>query len=221
MGQAAIARATRSSLNAQRSSADPPPRAGDDRRPRPGTLAIARSAWMMSGAAPSPCTRAGRITRCAFGWRRPRTLMMSLQRGAVERGDDADLSRKRRERPLAPGLEQPLRLELLLQLIECELQRAKAVRLHVLADDLVFPLGCVDAELSTRDHVQSVLRLEAEVAQRRPEHDRFDLCVAVLEGEIHVPRVPDAAIGDLPFDPHLSQLLLEQLRGSWTSAERR
>ena len=46
---------------------------------------------------------------------------------------------------LRAGVEQPFRLQLLLQLLERELQRAEAVRLHVLADDLVLALRLVDA----------------------------------------------------------------------------
>ncbi len=64
---------------------------------------------------------------------------------------------------LRAWLEQPLGLQLLLQLLERELQRADALRLQVLADDLVLALGVVDAEPAARDDVQAVLRLEPEV----------------------------------------------------------
>ena len=59
--------------------------------------------------------------------------------------------RQRRQRPLARRLEQPLGLQPLLQLLECELQRAEAVRLQVIADDLVLALRLVDAEPAARD----------------------------------------------------------------------
>ena len=65
-------------------------------------------------------------------------------RRAVERRDDADLARQRRQRPLARGVEQPFGLQPLLQLIERELQRAEPVRLEVLADQLIFALRLVD-----------------------------------------------------------------------------
>ena len=94
--------------------------------------------------APSPCTRTGRITRCALGCRRPRTLMMSLQRRAVERGDDADLAGQGGKRALARRGEEPLGLQLPLQLLERELQRAEALRLEVLAHELIFALRLVD-----------------------------------------------------------------------------
>ena len=47
-----------------------------------------------------------------------------------------------------------------LQLIEGELQRAKPVRLHALADDLIFALGLVDAQTAPHDDVQAVFGLE-------------------------------------------------------------
>ncbi len=65
-GQAAMARTTASSLNAQRSSSDPPPRPTMTTS-TPGTQATSVRARAMSAAAPSPCTRDGAITRCAFG----------------------------------------------------------------------------------------------------------------------------------------------------------
>ena len=85
-------------------------------------------------------------------------------RGAVERGDDADLAGKRRQRTLARLVEQSFGGQPLLQLIEGELQRAEAFRLEVLADDLVLALRVVDADAAARDDAQSVLRLETQAA---------------------------------------------------------
>ena len=56
-------------------------------------------------------------------------------------------------------VEQPFGLQPLLQLLERHLQRAEAVRLEVLADDLVFALRLVHAQLSARDHVHAVFGL--------------------------------------------------------------
>ena len=75
----------------------------------------------------------------------PQHLDDVADRRAVERRDDADLARQRRQRPLARRVEQPFGLQPLLQLIERELQRAETVRLEVLADELVFALRLVDA----------------------------------------------------------------------------
>ena len=112
---------------------------------------------------------------------------------------------------LRAGVEQPFGLQPLLQLLEGELQRAEPVRLEVLADELILALRLVDAEPAARDDVQAVLRLELQVADRRAEHHRLDLRAAVLEREVHVPGVPDAAVRDLALDPDVAEAGLEQV----------
>ncbi len=74
--EAATARTTASSLNGQRSSAEPPP------RPRMISSAqfrrfMRRRASTIWGAAPSPCTSTGQNTTRAAGQRRARTVRMS------------------------------------------------------------------------------------------------------------------------------------------------
>ena len=108
-------------------------------------------------------------------------------------------------------VEQALGGELLLQLFEGLLQGAEAFRLHVLAEDLVLALGIVDADLAARDDLQAVFRLELQVAQRRPEHHRLDLRCAVLQREVQVPGVPDTRVRNLALDPHVLQLVFEQV----------
>ena len=61
----------------------------------------------------------------------------------------------------------PFRLQAPLELIERELQRAEAVRLHVLADELVLALRLVHAQAAARDDVQAVLGLELQRRARR------------------------------------------------------
>ena len=70
------------------------------------------------------------------------------------------------KRALARRVEQSLGLQPALQLIEGELQRAEPVRLHALADDLIFALRLVDAQASAHDDVQAVFGLELQRAQR-------------------------------------------------------
>ena len=65
-GEATMALATPSSLNAHKSSTEPPPRPTMTTS-IPVTFTMSRIARATSAAAPSPWTRAGRITRCAFG----------------------------------------------------------------------------------------------------------------------------------------------------------
>src|SRR5207244_99290 len=76
--------------------------------------------------------------------------------GPVKRGDDADLARKRRQRTLAVLVEEALGSESLLQLFKSELQRTETFWLEVLAEDLIFALGIVDAHAASRDHPQAV-----------------------------------------------------------------
>ena len=76
---------------------------------------------------------------------------------------------------LRAGVEQPFGLQPLLQLVERELQRAEALRLEVLADELVLALRLVDRDAPARDDAQAVGRLELQVAQRRAEHDAAHL----------------------------------------------
>jgi hypothetical protein len=105
----------------------------------------------------------------------PQDLDDVPDRGAVERGDDPDLARQSRQRPLARRVEQPLVLQPLLQLIERQLQRTKAVRFEMLADELVLALRFVDRHPAARDDAEAVRRFEFQVAQRRTEDDRPDL----------------------------------------------
>ena len=109
-GQLAIARATISSLNAHRSSIDPPPRPTMTTS-TPGTRAIARKP---REPPPLPRPRPERA-RPDDELRVPVAPAQHLDdvahRRAVERGDDADLSRQRRQRPLPLCVEQPLGLK--------------------------------------------------------------------------------------------------------------
>ena len=72
---------------------------------------------------PSPCTRTGLISTRTHGARRSRIFSMSRKRRAGRRSDDADAHGKARQRPLARGIEEPLRLELALERLEFRLQQ--------------------------------------------------------------------------------------------------
>ena len=79
---AKIARATRSSLNAQRSSAEPPPRPTIITSTRSSAQRASIPATIRSGA-PSPCTSDGARTSSASGKRRPITVWISCQTAPV------------------------------------------------------------------------------------------------------------------------------------------
>ncbi len=133
------------------------------------------------------------------------------QRGAVEGGDDPNLPRQRRQRTLAFGVEQPLGLQLFLQLLERELPRAEPVRFEVLADELIFALGLVHRDLAARDHAQTIGRLELQVPERRTEHKPAQLRARVLEREIEMAGIPDLTAGQFALDPDLEEMLLEKI----------
>src|SRR5687768_2303720 len=133
------------------------------------------------------------------------------QCSAVKRRDDADSAGERRQRTFTCRVEQTLGGQLLLELFECLLQRAETLRLDVLADNLIFAFGVVDADLAARHHLQSVLRLELQVAHRGSEHYRFDLRRAVFQREIHVPGVPDTGVRNFAFHPNRLKRVLEQI----------
>ena len=141
----AMARATTSSLNAQRSSIEPPPRPTMTTS-TPGTRPIARSAardlerraLALHARRPDDEVRvrdsAGRSTLMMSRIAAPSSeVTMPILRGSAGSGR------------LRAGVEQPFGLQPLLQLIERELQRAEALRLQVLADELILALRLVDA----------------------------------------------------------------------------
>jgi hypothetical protein len=81
----------------------------------------------------------------------------------------------------------------------------------VLADQLVLALRFVHRYPSTRHDVQAVDRFELEIAQGGPEEHAAELGRSVLQREIDVPGVPDAAVRELAFHPDLGKGLLDQI----------
>ena len=69
-----------------------------------------------------------------------------VERGAGERGDDADRARMRRQRALERGVEEALGLEARAQPNEPFVQRALARRLHDLGDELQLAARLVDGD---------------------------------------------------------------------------
>src|SRR5262249_43279011 len=132
-------------------------------------------------------------------------------RRALERGDDADLARQGRKRSFATDVEEAVLLQLLFQLFECELERAKSLWLHVLAVDLILAARLVDGDLPACDDVGTVHGFELQISQRRAEHEALQLRSVVLQREIEMAVVPDLAVGEFTFDPHLEQLTLEEI----------
>ena len=91
-----------------------------------------------------------------------------------------------------------------------KLQRAKPARLERVADDLVLALLVVHAQAPAGDDMLAVGALELEAAHVRPEHHGLQLRAGVLEREIEVPGVPQAAVRQLAFDPDVGKPRLER-----------
>ena len=205
-----MARATASSLNAQRSSIDPPPRPTMTTS-TPSMRGDRRSARAMSRGRALALHARRRDDDVGVRIAAPQHPDDVAQRRAVERGDDADAARQRRQRPLARLVEQALGGQPVAQLLEGQLQRAQPARLHVLADQLVLAARVVDAEPAAGHDVHAVLGLEAQQLQRRAEHHALHLRVGVLEGEVEVAGVPDPGARELAFDPDLGEARLDQV----------
>ena len=207
---AAIARATASSLNAQRSSSDPPPRATTITSRSPRRFSVP-SAWAISPAAVSPWTRTGHTRTWRPAKRRVTTRRKS--RTAAPVGDVTSPTRRgqRGQRPLPPGVEEPLGGEPGLQLLEGELERAQAFRLQHLAHELVLAPDGVDVEPAEREDVEPVGRLEAHPPHPAPEEDGPHLGLLVLQREVDVPRGVDPQVRDLALDPEPAEAALERV----------
>ena len=141
----------------------------------------------------------------------PEHLDDVADRGAVQRRHDPDLARQRRQRSLARRVEQPFLLQAFLELIECELERTEAVRLEVLADQLIFAFRLVHRDLAARDHTQPVHGLELQIPQRRLKHEPAELRGRVFEREVQVAGIPDPAVRQLAFHPDFEEFAFEHV----------
>ena len=114
-----------------------------------------------------------------------------------------------RQRSFSFRGEQSLTAEPLLQLLESEVERALASRLHNLGVELQVAAGGIKAHAAETEHLHAVFGLKPELHSLTPEHDDADLALIVLEGKIDVTGRRDAKIGNLAHHPRLVQLALE------------
>ena len=142
-GQAAMNRASRSSLNSQRSSADPPP-----------LVTTATSTPKSHEEAQRRDHRGGRTLplHAAAGHEdlRAREAAVQhpqevLQRSPGRTGRDADAGGQERKGSLARRVEETLGGEPVLELLECQRPGARAARLDLLDDQLVTASGRVES----------------------------------------------------------------------------
>ena len=158
----AAARTTISSLNDQRSSSEPPPRAT--------MMQIGARHPPALGQRIEAADRGGDLLGRAFALHPHRPDQHAARKAVREpmqdvadhragrRGDDADHGRQIREQLLARLVEQAFGGELLLALLEQRHQRADAGRLQALDDDLVGRAARIGREPAGRDHLQALPR---------------------------------------------------------------
>ena len=162
---AAIARATASSLNAHRSSSDPPPRASTITSRSPRRFSVPSACGDLAGG--GVALDADRAHEDLEAGEAAGDDPQEVPDGrAGRRRDEPDAAGQRGQRPLPPGVEEPLGGEPGLQLLEGELERAEALRLQHLAHELVLAPDGVDVEPAEREDVEPVGRLEAHTPHR-------------------------------------------------------
>src|SRR5262249_14968457 len=61
------------------------------------------------------------------------------------------------------------------------------------------------------DDPRAVDRLEAQIAQRRLVHEAAQLARRILEREVQMAGVPDAAIGEFTLHPYLADPVVEHV----------
>ncbi len=208
-GHAAIARARASSLNAQRSSADPPPRPMITTSIS-GTRAMALSAATKSRAASSPCTRAARTTMRAAGWRVVRMRRMS--RNAAPSSDVTTPMRRGSTGSgrLRAASNRPSAWSVRFNCSNAAWSAPRPCGSSASHDELILALDLVHAQSAAGDDVHAVLGSELQLAGRRPEHDRAELREVVLQREVQMAGTPVAAVRDLALDVHGAERALDQ-----------
>ena len=207
--EAAIARATVSSLKAHRSSSEPPPRATITTSANFGAIEIAQARDDFTGRS---------FALHFYGIE----LHVNIREAALEdaenvsnrraggRGDDADAARQDRQRLFARFVEEALFLQLLFKLLEGELERAESDRLDVRDVNLIFAAQFVDAERAAHGDVQAVLGAELQGASLVAETDAANLRARIFQGEVEMSRLRRAVIRDFAFDPDVAEGALEK-----------
>ncbi len=128
------------------------------------------------------------------------------------RRHDADHLGQVGQELLARGVEQPLRRETPLALLELREQRADARRLKRLDDELILGLAGIGRDLAGGDHFHAHFGLEAHARSGHPPHDPGEAGLLVLQvhvdmaGAMHLHRAKlradaDMAVGVLQRAP--------------------
>ena len=116
---------------------------------------------------------------------------------------------------------EPFPPELLLELIESQLQRTEADRLHVLHDHLIVPARLVHGEPAADHNFQAVFRAKFQIAVVAPKAGRLELRPLVFKREVHVSGRVMFEIRDFTLDPDQAETLQRtfDLRGDFEYSE--
>ncbi len=107
------------------------------------------------------------------------------------------------------GVEKPLLLQLLFELLKSELQSAFAFGFEELDDELIFSSGFINIYPPARHDLKAVLQFERNPLRIGTEHDRAELAHLVLQCEIQMPGMMTVEIGDLALYPEKRKRILQ------------
>ena len=125
------------------------------------------------------------------------------------RGDDADDVRQERDRLLAGRLEQPFRGQAAPPLFQQPQQRALARQFQRVDDELILRAVGIGGQPSGRNHVQAVLRRDAEPVGGEPPADAVEAGVGILQREVQVTGRGALEAGNLAAHPNGIETLFD------------
>ena len=199
-----MARATASSLNVQRSSRLPPPRAMM-MTSAPATRLASRQRRddLAVGALALDPRRRDQDLRASPA---PAGDLQDVADGRAGRaGDDHDPPREARQWPLAARVEQALGGQPSEPLAERQLERPDPLRLDLADRELVVTPRLVDGQAAQGAHGQAVGQLEGELARLAPPDHGADRRGVVPEREVDMPRFRPRDVRDLAVQRDLAE----------------
>ena len=116
------------------------------------------------------------------------------------RGDEGDALWISGQGLFVRGVEEPLPVQLVLELLESHVEISHPVGGELPAVELVLPIPGEHRDPPEGDDLHPVLRSEAEPGGLPPEHDAAEAPPLVLQGEVAVPRGIGLEVGDLSPD---------------------
>ena len=129
-----------------------------------------------------------------------------MHRRAGGRGDDGDGLRVFRQRLFVRGIEKPLALQLRLELLEGDVQVARALRRELGDIKLIGPVAREHADAPEGDDLHAVLGTEAQTQGVSLEQHAAHRALGVLEREVVVARGVELVVRDLAAHEDLLQL---------------